>query len=209
MSLDAADRPAPRWGAARLLAKLALAALAFWLGGFLQYLDSVQRLIRDVPDRPTDAIVVLTGGAERIDVGLKLLGAGKAKRLFITGVHKGTSAEMLSLRAQHPAQLFACCVVLGTAAEDTMGNAAETAAWAQKEGYKSLRLVTAAYHLPRSLVEFRRFMPGIDLVAHPVVTENVPLGEWWHRPSTARLLAGEFDKYVISLVRARLVGQQS
>jgi uncharacterized SAM-binding protein YcdF (DUF218 family) len=208
MSLEPIDRPAPRRGVLALLVLLLYCLLAFWLGGLLRYIDDIVALPTPNDSRVTNAIVVLTGGAERIDAGLKLLQAGKAKRLFITGVHPGTSADMLQLRTQYPAQLFACCVALGSAAEDTVGNAAETAVWAQKEGVKSLRLVTAAYHLPRSMVEFRRFMPQVELVAHPVYTEHVRLGDWWRRPGTARLLAGEFNKYVVSLVRLRLLASR-
>ena len=51
MSLDAADRPVPRWGPARLLARLRFCVVALWLGGFLQYLDTVRQLIQQVTDR--------------------------------------------------------------------------------------------------------------------------------------------------------------
>jgi uncharacterized SAM-binding protein YcdF (DUF218 family) len=196
------------WSRVGWLARILIGVLLFWLGGFLHFVDDVTALTPPPPDRATDGIVVLTGGAERIEAGLKLLAAGKAKRLLVTGVHKGTSAEMLPLREKYPPALFACCVTLGTAAADTVGNAAEAGAWARKEGFKSLRLVTAAYHLPRSAVEFRRFMPDIELVPHAVFTDNVRLTEWYLHPGTARLLAGEFDKYVVSLVRARLVGER-
>lgn len=209
MSLDAPDRPGPRWGVLSLLFILLYCLAALWLGGFLRYVETLGALAGRTDERATDAIVVPTGGAERIDAGLRLLQGAKAKKLFITGVHKGTSAEMLQqLRGQYPPQLFACCVELGTAAEDTAGNAAETAAWARKEGHTSLRLVTAAYHLPRSLVEFHRFMPGVELVGQPVFTDSVRLDEWWRHPGTARLLAGEFNKYLASLLRSRLLDRR-
>ena len=35
----------------------------------------------------TDAIVVLTGGAERVETGFRLLADGLAPRLFVSGVH--------------------------------------------------------------------------------------------------------------------------
>jgi uncharacterized SAM-binding protein YcdF (DUF218 family) len=209
MSLAPLDRPLPRRGIIGPIMLTLYCVLMFWLGGFLRFVEDLRNLETPREARATDAIVVLTGGAERIDVGLNLLQAGRAKRMLITGVHKGTSADMLQqLRGQYPPQLFACCVSLGTAAEDTVGNAAETAVWAQKEGHKSLRLVTAAYHLPRSLVEFRRFMPAVEVVAHPVYTEHVRLADWWRNPGTARLLAGEFNKYMVSLGRARLVANR-
>lgn len=209
MTLTPLDRPAPRFGIVSFLAMLLYGLAALWLGGFLHYVAGVRDLGRQASERRTDAIVVLTGGSERIDAGLRLLQAERARKLFITGVNKGTNAEMLQqLRGQYPPQLFACCVELGTAAEDTVGNAAETAIWVRKEGYRSLRLVTAAYHLHRAMIEFRRFMPATELLPHPVFTEAVRLESWWQHPGTARLLAGEFNKYIVSLLRARLLDRR-
>ena len=36
------------------------------------------------------------------------------------------------------------------------------------EGYQSLRLVTASYHMPRSIQEFHHHMPQVRIVPHAV-----------------------------------------
>ena len=54
-----------------------------------------------------------------------------------------------------------------------MGNAEETAAWMAEGDRTSLRLVTAAYHMPRSLALFRRLMPDTKILPHPVFPESV------------------------------------
>ena len=102
------------------------------------------------------------------------------------------------------ADRFACCVVLGHAAENTAENAAETVRWMAAEGYRSLRIVTASYHMPRSLVEFQRALPDAELVANPVFTAHVKLDRWWAWRGTMLLVADEFNKYLFSLVRSRL-----
>ena len=43
--------------------------------------------------------------------------------------------------------------MLGREADNTHGNARETAGWMRGEGYRSLRLVTSWYHMRRSLLE--------------------------------------------------------
>ena len=43
-----------------------------WLGGLIYFANSLPLAVDD-PDGTTDAIVVLTGGADRLDVGLGLL----------------------------------------------------------------------------------------------------------------------------------------
>jgi uncharacterized SAM-binding protein YcdF (DUF218 family) len=148
----------------------------------------------------TDAIVVLTGGSQRVQAGLQLLAAGKAKKLFVSGVYHGTDvAALLRVQRQTPDALQ-CCIVLGHAADNTYGNALETAAWIQVEGYKSLRLVTANYHMRRALLEFRRAMPEVQIIPHPVFPETVR-ERWWAWPGTLDLIIGEYDKYLWALVR--------
>jgi uncharacterized SAM-binding protein YcdF (DUF218 family) len=180
------------------------AAVLVWLGAFLQFTALLPRQAPTLDE--SDAIVVLTGGAARIEVGINLLAAGKAKRLLISGAKPGTTKADLKAGAPKGAawaELFECCIDLGFAA-DTVGNAEETAQWAQANGVRSLRVVTASYHMPRGLLEFRHRLPDAELIPHPVFPEHVKLDQWWRYPGTAALLAGEFDKYLIALVRTRL-----
>ncbi len=199
----------PRRRRARLARALLIAAgvaAGLWGGGLLWFVARIPQTVAE-PDRTTDAIVVLTGGAGRLRTGLELLARKRARKLFISGVYRGVEvAEILRLGRASP-QALECCVELGYAATDTVGNARETAAWMAAEGFRSLRLVTAAYHMPRSLAEFRRAMPGIEIVAHPVFPRNVHLDSWWRWPGTASLLAREFNKYIASNLRALIAGR--
>ncbi len=177
------------------LAILLLTALA---GGFVWFATSLPTAA-EAPDQHTDAIVVLTGGAERVAEGLRLLAAGSADRLLISGVHPSvTLAELLALVPDVPPEV-ADRVVLGYAAGDTEGNAAEAADWAKAEGVGSLRLVTAAYHMPRSLLEFRRALPEVEILSHPVFPGAVKQDAWWQDVDSATLLLGEYVKYLVAL----------
>src|SRR5260370_9949066 len=98
--------------------------------------------IRGDLSTPTDAIVVLTGGRLRLETGLQLFAAGRAKKLFVSGVNQRVDRGEL-LRTLGPiGQRAVCCIALGHEADNTLGNARETAAWIQEAGYRSLRLVT-------------------------------------------------------------------
>ncbi|HLI12265.1 MAG TPA: ElyC/SanA/YdcF family protein [Alphaproteobacteria bacterium] len=176
------------------------AALAIlWVGGLVWFSRQVPTTVEQ-PDATTDAIVVLTGGSERLEAGLALLEAGRAKKLFVSGVYRGVEVnELLRLARRSPAHLD-CCIALGHAADSTYSNAMETAVWMAAENYHSLLLVTAAYHMPRSLLEFRRAMPGIKLIPHPVFPERVK-SDWWLWPGSAELIIGEYDKYLLALAR--------
>ena len=58
--------------------------------------------------------------------------------------------------------------------------------------------------MPRSLVELKREMPDVKLIAYPVASDTLELTGWWKNPRAFMVVAGEFNKYVFSLVRARL-----
>lgn len=199
------EKAAPIGGPTLLgrVSRFALALFLLWFGGFLHFTASLPRP-HEAPPGETDAIVVLTGGADRLDVGLRLLVEGKAAKLFISGVDRATTAAALQRRSGSAPEKFACCVVLGHAAEDTEGNAIETALWMEREKFTSLRLVTASYHMPRSLLLFRQALPDAQITPHPVFPAHVHLEDWWRWPGTARLLANEYNKYLASLLTVRL-----
>jgi len=66
--------------------------------------------------------------------------------------------------------------------------------------------VTADYHMPRSLLEFRRAMPDVEILVHPVFPDQVHRSIWWRSPGTASLLIGEYNKYLLALARAAVAG---
>lgn len=181
-----------------------LLVVAAALAGFLAFVESL-------PERPvnttvkTDAIVVLTGGSERVATGIRLLEQGLAKHLFISGVPpdvtrdevlRGIDLEGFRLRHR---------IVLGHAAGDTAGNARETAAWMERQQYRSLRLVTSQYHMPRSRAIFAWAMPDVEIVPHPVFSEAVRQGDWWVWPGTTKLFLVEYAKYVAAAAYVWLV----
>ena len=184
----------------RMLLALA-AAIVLWLGGFILFTRDLPMSVND-ETMSTDAIVVLTGGSERLTAGLDLLRRGLGRKLLVSGVYRGVEvAELMRIMRGSPAD-FDCCVVLGYDADDTRGNAMESAAWMEKEGFTTLRLVTASYHMPRSLVEFRRLLPKATIVPHPVFPDRVKHDEWWRWPGTTLLYVREYNKYLLARLRA-------
>ncbi|MBM3491924.1 MAG: YdcF family protein [Alphaproteobacteria bacterium] len=191
------------WLLRLLMAPLMLACL--WLGGLLQFIASLP-MAEEAGNRHTEGVVVLTGGRDRIETGLKLLQARRADKLLISGVDRNTTPGQLRQASGAAAELFACCVELGREARDTLGNAIEAQLWVRRQGIRSLSLVTASFHMPRSLLLFQRALPQVEIVAHPVLSERQRLGQWWRHPATAGLLAGEFNKYLLVLLQSQLAG---
>ncbi|HEX8481685.1 MAG TPA: YdcF family protein [Allosphingosinicella sp.] len=144
-------------------------------------------LPRPADDRTTDAIVVLTGGAKRIERGLALMAQGKAKRMLVSGVARTVRSEELAAQYRADERLFACCVDLGRESVDTRSNAEEVARWMEKHKFRSMRLVTTDWHMPRARFELSRRLGGGIAVTGDAVESN---------PSFAQLFT-EYNKYLL------------
>jgi uncharacterized SAM-binding protein YcdF (DUF218 family) len=147
-------------------------------------------LARPLEGNTTDAIVVPTGGAGRIDRGLDLLRAHQARRMLVTGVAPGVRAIDLAREYRASPALFACCIDLGAEAVDTRSNAEETAQWVRKHGYTSVRLVTSDWHVARARMELHAAL-GRKVV---VLGDGVP-----SNPRLA-MLVNEYNKLLLRRV---------
>lgn len=171
--------------------------------GFVDFVSRIDPREPVVVPR-TDAIVVVTGGSQRVGDAISLLGADRGSRLLISGVNEKTGREELAKLNPAARELLACCVDLDHRARNTIGNAIEARRWIRRHDFRSLLVVTSNYHMPRVMAEFAHAMPGVRLVAHPVVTEHVETAGWWQRWSTIKLFAPEYVKYVVARLRSTL-----
>ncbi len=174
----------------RLLAVFALV----YLLGFAAFSFA---LGRPRGDEKTDAIVVPTGGPGRISRGLALLERRQARRMLITGTAPDVRPIELAVEYRASPKLFACCVDLGAEAVDTRSNAEETAAWVRKYDFRSVRLVTADWHMPRARLE----------LAHTLGPEVRIIGDGVRTNPAFGMLVREYNKYLVRRA-ALLAGYQ-
>ncbi|MFM9889729.1 MAG: YdcF family protein [Rickettsiales bacterium] len=189
----------------RAFLSLLMLALLFWLGSFVWFMQSLPRESVSASVK-TDAIIVLTGGADRVEHGLEMLAEGAAPVLFISGVGAHvTKAQMLAAHASASAKQRLDQVqpeiVFDYEAATTQSNAEQALAFVRQRNIHSIRLITAHYHMPRSLLEFRRAMPDVNLVPDPVFPEGFKRNQWWQHDNTRRLLFSEYYKYYGAMLR--------
>lgn len=158
-----------------------------WAFGFAGFLLSVQNQTQT--DARADGIVVFTGGPGRIDEGFAVLSSGRGARLLISGVNQNLDNETILQAIGQGQDLLECCVDPGRDATDTRSNALEAVAWAREKDFSSIILITADFHLPRSLNAFSEFAPDLKIISHPVKAEVSPL-----------TVMMEYNKYLLSLV---------
>jgi uncharacterized SAM-binding protein YcdF (DUF218 family) len=185
-----------------LLLALLIGALAFLLG-FWGFAERVRTDAQEPPN--AQGIVALTGSPERLAIGVELLQARRGERLLISGVNRIVTDEELYEALQVDPALGRCCIDLGRTAEDTLGNASETAAWAREHRYTRLILVTDDYHMPRSQAELALAMPEADIHPYPVRTRWTDPALWRTDLGAATRLGAEYVKYLIIRGREALL----
>jgi uncharacterized SAM-binding protein YcdF (DUF218 family) len=188
-----------------LLQWMAVIVVIAFIAGFWKFAEDVRRAPEEPPQ--AQAIVALTGGSlQRLTTGVRLLEEHKGERLLISGVNRiVTDAELYHALDVDPA-LGECCIDVGRSAEDTLGNASETAAWAREHRYTNIILVTDDYHMPRSQAELALALPEAEIHPYPVRTRWTDPQLWRSDLGAATRLGAEYVKYLVIRGREALIG---
>ncbi len=179
-----------------VLATIAIAAV----GGFYLFYKDVSGLTPPANPR-ADAIIVLTGGYQRIDQAVNLLASGAGRRLLISGVNPATTMAQIRNFTKSPPDLFDCCVDIGYQALDTSGNAQEAADWIAARNFKTVIVVTNNYHMPRSLLELKRIDKQTVFIAYPVGNTRLGLSDIVANPYLILTLGSEYLKMLFAASR--------
>lgn len=179
-----------------------LTSFAVWSIGLITFCNLVKNTDTSQQMMKTDAIVILTGGSDRISTGLDMMKAGMSKQVFISGVNeKVTLNQILSLWPGYDGSDLRCCITLDYVAQDTKDNATEALKWIRSHHVQSFRLVTSDYHIMRALMEFTRLMPEKGIFPSPVVSTPA---EYAAKGGYMKLMVGEYHKTVLTWLRMAL-----
>jgi uncharacterized SAM-binding protein YcdF (DUF218 family) len=171
----------------------AFAVLA-WLFGFLWF---AMALPQPYGGGKTDAIIVLTGSSGRIEHAVDLLEKGRAKRLLVSGVDREVKPREFAVQFDVSESLMECCITLGYHAYDTRSNAIEAASWLVQHRVRTVRLVTADWHMRRAMLELSLELPD-DIELEPDAVPSQPsLGALFleYHKLLARIAINLWDKY--------------
>lgn len=175
---------------------VALVLVVAYAFGFVVFVSRIPSEMK--PIGHADGIVALTGGDVRLMAAESLFEGKVGERLLISGVHPGTTKSAIR-KLVNGGPRFDCCADMGFQATNTRGNALEAGDWAREHDYHSLVIVTANYHMPRSLIEFADVMPNVKLLPYPVQQADVDPQAWWSNGHAFRMLQSEYIKYLGSL----------
>lgn len=180
-----------------------IAAISLWSLGLYEFYNRIPtQTTRD--ERKTDAIIVLTGGKDRVAEGIRLLNQKYAGKIFISGVGKDTNIiellESQGLDKKEIKKLDPAKFAVGRNAINTIGNAREAENWITENHISSIRLVTSSYHMPRAMLEFQKRMPDLKIIPHPVIPANFHRDNWRDDELSQRFILAEYTKYLMAKI---------
>lgn len=184
-----------------------LVTLMIWAAGLMAFVARVQRSTPAIEPTPADGIVALTGSSDaRIEAATTLLEEGLGQRLLVSGVNPRVRRTQVRALTGAQQAIYDCCIDLGFSAENTLGNARETADWARTKSYRRLILVTADFHMPRAMLELHSSMPEAIVQPYPIARAPLDAQRWWMTTLGARRMTVEYCKYLAILLREAILG---
>lgn len=199
------------------LVKIVLAGLILFLlvsFGVTMYLgpDALRLCASPTKDQagkcaPADAIVVISGGdtVARTNEAVALYKKGWAPALIFSGAAADKSgpsnAKAMQIQAVD-AGVEGANTIVEEQSNTTDQNADYVMKIAKSMGYKSVILVTSAYHERRALLQFDHYAnvsqtEKIDIRPHPVAEDKDWNRFWWLTPWGWNLAASEMIKSVV------------
>lgn len=182
--------------AAALAAAVALAAV---------FADEPARvlIVRD-PPRPTDAVLVLAGDPdyERTRTAARLVLAGEARLLVLTGGEPGPGDSAASLRAVAVSLgVPEAAIRMEQVSRSTRESMLAVREILEREGVRSLAVVTSPYHQRRAAWAARRALPGIEITSRPAFPSFWRPQGWWKTPWQRRIVVQEYLKLGYYILR--------
>jgi uncharacterized SAM-binding protein YcdF (DUF218 family) len=192
-------------GSGRVALGLALLSAALLL--FVLSDAPARLLVVEDADEPVDAAVVMAGDPdyERTATAARLVRAGQARLLLLTGGQSGPGDSAVSLRQRAIALgVDPQAIRLEEVSRSTREAVLALRPLLEREGARRVALVTSPYHERRATLAARRAWPGVEVRSRPARPSSwSPLG-WWRRPRSRRLVLAEYMKLAYYGIRGWL-----
>lgn len=125
------------------------------------------------PKIDSEAIVVLTGDQRRIPKAIELLRNRGSSVLIISGTGKGTTlTDLVNVQGDailHVPEVWGK-IILESKSSSTVENAIETGKILSERKISRVILTTSDYHLWRSQLIFKKYLPQYDYFLYPVAS---------------------------------------
>lgn len=152
-----------------------------------------------------DAIIAISGGdtGARSREAINLYQSGWARVLIFSGAAQDKDGpsnafemKQIALRSGVPES----AIIIDEAASSTKENAENVQKIFNKLGTKTAILVTSGYHQRRASLTFNKYTEGVEIINHPVSSDNDWSIWWWMTPRGWWLVGSEIIRITAFLV---------
>jgi len=146
-------------------------------------------LVVNEEPKPADVIIVLSGGYDRVEHGVRLYQQDYADKILLTGggSHKMKEQALdLGIKEDN--------ILLEDKSGTTFENAKYSVEIVRAQGFQSAIIVTSPTHTRRSSIIFAEFFEGVDLTVCSVPYDLSIADQWWKDRSTTRDVVSEYLK---------------
>lgn len=194
----------------RTLTYLGLFIVAVFVLGYLALIFLGEYLTPSDTLKRSDAIVVLSGGPDRVQWGIKLYQDGWAPRLVLVGAaldKSGPSNAEAMRKIALQAGVPDTAIFLEEKSANTLENAALGKAVLDLFGAKSIILVTSPYHQRRAYETFKKVYEGevLSIINSPSGYSTWNSKQWWAKPASADITTSE----ILKIIWFKLTGEFS
>lgn len=174
--------------------------LTIWMLGFVMYVNAIPEAEDIISNTDNDAFIVLTGGADRIEIALHMFLQSKAKKLLISGVDASKEDLQRMLLKYGASQNDMDRIIIGTTADSTFTNAIEAKAFLQLHNFTSYTLVTSAYHMPRASFIFSEIIDFASQTRVAIYSKNFSNKIYIDSFAKFSMLFWEYHKFIWAVV---------
>ena len=142
-------------------------------------------------------VVILTGNKGRLQAGLNLMESNINSRMLISGVAKGVKHSDIITNVNIENNR----IRLGYNANNTLGNAIETANWVKEYNINNFILITDNWHMQRTLLLFNSLMPNIEILPYALNSISSDIKDYLKFNNKTFLIFKEHLKFLISHIQ--------
>lgn len=195
---------------------IAVAGLIILLALHSLWLPFIGRLLivaDPLPAQPVDAVVPLAGDRIRVWYGARLFSHDRARWFVLTNMKIDSASPPLTYAGLVREQALEHGIpeerilIVPEAVGSTYAEALQIRHMAQRQGWRSLIVVTSPSHTRRARLILREVFDGtgITIIVRPVLGHWYTPETWWKDPDARREIGSEYLKLALYLIGYHMI----
>jgi uncharacterized SAM-binding protein YcdF (DUF218 family) len=185
----------------KIFLKVLLCFFSAWVFGLIVFFNQIPEVKSD-DFHNSQAFVILTGGKQRLDIGIEMFVKSNAKYLLISGLDSKTVKSKVKYKINrfNRKQGSKKQIIFGEIAHSTIQNAIETEIFMTLNNIVEASIITSNYHMPRVKYVFSTLLKDKQLHYLPIIHENFIKNGDYTTTSSFKLVVNEYNKFIMTVL---------